>query len=44
MLPPCFHRVPHRLLVLVPQLEADFALFEQVGAAVSTAARHARRV
>merc|ERR1719162_2840463 len=27
------------LLVLVPQLEADFALFEQVGAAVSAAAR-----
>ena len=44
VLPPCFHPVPRRLLVLVPQLEADFALFEQVGAAVSTAARHARRV
>ena len=43
LLPPCFHPLPHRLLVLVPQLEADFALFEQVGAAVSAAARQARR-
>ena len=44
LLPPCVHPLPHRLLVLVPQLEADFALFEQVGAAVSAAARQARRV
>ena len=44
LLPPCVHPLPHRLLVLVPQLEADFALFEQVGAAVAAAARQARRV
>ena len=43
-LPPCVHALAHRLLVLVPQLEADFALFEQVGAAVAAAARQARRV
>lgn len=44
LLSPCSHPLPHRLLVLVPQLEADFALFEQVGAAVSAAARQAHRV
>ena len=44
LLPPCVHPLPHRLLVLVPQLDADFALFEQVGAAVSAAARQARMV
>ena len=44
LLLPCVHPLPHRLLVLVPQLEADFALFEQVGAAVAAAARQARRV
>ena len=44
LLSPCFHPLPHRLLVLVPQLGADFALFEQVGAAVSAAARQAHRL
>ena len=44
LLPPCVQPLAHRLLVLVPQLEADFALFEQVGAAVAAAARQARRV